>query len=199
MITTPGRAIPALRLALARRPWIRWLAIAAAAMTAGWLVLGQLQSVETARQSWTQRRTVFVATHDHAAGDPLVVEERDLPMAAVPASALDTAPVGGVARQRIGVGEVVTAVDVAVGPGPAAAADEGDVVVAVGDPLLQGAMANVTVGLRVAVHSEGIVLADEGRIVAIDGDVVFVALDPADAPIVSAAAQTRLASLAFPT
>ncbi len=198
MITTPRRAIPALRLALARRPWIRWLAIAAAAVTAGWLVLGQLQAVEDARRSWTQQRTVFVATHDHAAGDPLVVEERDLPAAAVPASALDESPVGSVARQRIGVGEVVTAVDVVAGPGPAAAADEGDVVVAISDPLLQGAMANVSVGLQVAVHSEGIVLADEARIVAIDGDVVFVALNRGDAAIVSAAAQTRLASLAFP-
>lgn len=197
MFTTPGRVLPALRLALARSPWIRWLVIAAAAMTSGWLVLGQLQAVEEARQSWTQPRTVFVAVLDHAAGDVLVVEERSLPQAAVPSSALLEAPDASVARQRIGAGEVVTLADVASGSGPAAVADDDDVVVAISDPLLQGAMSNVSVGLRVAVHSEGIVLAESARIVAIDGDVVFVALHRNDASTVSAAAQTRMASLAF--
>ncbi len=197
MFTTPRRIGPALRLALARRPWIRWLAIAAAAITAGWLVLGQLQSVDDARRAWTEQRTVYVASHDHAPGDPLVVEERRLPLAATPASAVDASPVGSTALQRISAGEVVTTPDVTDSTGPAAAAEAGEVVVAISDPLLLGAMSSLSIGLHVAVHSEGIVLADRARIVAIDGEVAFVALEPGDAPSVSAASQMRLASLAF--
>ena len=197
MFSSPRRIGPEVRLALARRPWIRWLVIGAAAVAAGWLVLGQLQDVEAARRSWADQRTVLIASHDHSPGDPLMVEERRLPDAAVPTSALEESPAGGIARQRILAGEVVTTADVGGGAGPAAAADDNEVVVAISDPLLVGAMSNLAVGLRVAVHSEGIVLAERARIVAIDGDVVFVALDPDEASLVSAAAQLRLASLAF--
>jgi len=197
MFSSPRRIGPAIRLALARRPWIRWLVIGAAAITAGWLVLGQLQAVDTERRSWVDQRTVFVASNDHAAGEPLTVRARRLPVAAIPAAAVDESPAGLDARQRVSTGEIITTADLTGGSGPAAAADDGDVVVAISDPLLVGAMSNVSVGLHVAVHSEGIVLADTARIVALDGDVVFIALDPSDAPSVSAAAQTRLASLAF--
>lgn len=197
MFSSPRRIGPVLRLALARRPWIRWLAIGTAAVAAGWLVLGQLQDVDEARRSWAEQRTVFVAARDHAPGDLFAVEERLLPIAAVPSAALAESPSGSAVRQWISVGEVVTRADVAGGIGPAAAADVGEVVVAVSDPLLLGAMSTVSIGLDVAVHSEGIVLAEQARIVAIDGEVVFVALDPADASSVSAASQMRLASLAF--
>ena len=197
MFSSPRRFGPALRLALARRPWIRWLAIGAAAVAAGWLVLGQLQGVEAARRSWSEQRTVFVAVHDHAPGEPLVVEARRLPQAAVPDSALDESPAGDTARQRIAAGEVITSADVAAGSGPAALAEDGEVVIAISDPLLQSAAASVSVGLSVAVHSEGIVLAERARIVAIDADVVFVAVEPGAASSVSAAAQMRIASLAF--
>lgn len=188
---------PAIRLALARRPWIRWLAIGLAALATGWIVVTQLQRVDDARSAWTERRTVFVATHDHVPGETLAVDEQVLPAAAIPATALDESPAGGTARQRIAAGEVLTAIDIAHGAGPAATADDGQIVIAVSDPLLVGAMSSVSVGLEVAVHSEGIVLAEQARVAAIDGDVVFVALDPEDAAGVSAAAQTRLASLAF--
>lgn len=197
MFRSPRRIGPALRLMLARRPWIRWLAIGAVAIAAGWLVLGQLRAVDDARRSWTQQRSVFVAVQDHSPGDALEVEERRLPIAAVPASALDVSPSGNITRQSISAGEIVTANDVAGGTGPAAAADDGETVVAVSDPLLIGAMSRLSIGLQVSIHSEGIVLADRARIVAIDGEVVFVALDPDVAPSVSAAAQLRLASLAF--
>ncbi len=197
MFSSPRRIGPALRLAVARRPWIRWLVIGIAASSAGWLVFGQLQDVETARRSWTDQRTVFVAVRDLAPGDLLVVEERRLPTAAIPASALAESPTGDLARQRIAAGEVITTTDVADGIGPAAGAEKGEVVVAIIDPLLQGATSRLSIGLHVAVHSEGVVLAEQARIVAIDGEIVFVALASGEAPTVSAAAQMRLASLAF--
>lgn len=197
MFSSPRRIGPALRIAMARRPWIRWLVIGVAASTAGWLVLGQLQDVETARRSWTDQRTVFVAAGDLAPGELLVVEERLLPPAAIPASALAESPSGDLARQRIAAGEVITEIDVADGIGPGAVAEDGEVVVAISDPLLQGASSSLSIGLHVAIHSEGVVLAERARIVAMDGEVLFVALDSSEAPTVSAAAQMRLASLAF--
>lgn len=197
MFSSPRRIGPAIRLAMARRPWIRWLAIGITAFVAGWLILGQLRQVEDARRSWTEQRTVFVAAHEHLPGDRLEFEERRLPTVAIPESALTDAPTGVVARQRIAHEEVLTSLDVGGGRGPATSADDGDVVVAVSDPLLVGAMTAVSSGLEVAVHSDGSVLAERAHIVAVEGDVVFVALDPIDAPGVSAAAQLRSASLAF--
>ncbi len=197
MFSSPRRFGPVLRLALARRPWIRWLGIAGAALLAGWLVLGQLQQVEAARRSWTDQRTVVVATRDHAPGDVLTVERRILPDVAIPPAALDDVPSGTPARQHVSAGEIITSDDIAIGSGPAAVAQDDEVVVAISDPLLQGAMSTVSVGLAVDVHSDGIVLATSARVVAVDGDVVFVAVERPEAPSVSAAAQMRNASLAF--
>jgi hypothetical protein len=53
------------------------------------------------------------------------------------------------------------------------------------------------VGLDVTIYSDGLVLADEARIVQVDGSVVFVEVEATDAPMVAAAAQTRQASIAF--
>lgn len=197
MLTSPRRIGPAIRLALARRPWIRWLVVGATALGVGVLVLGQLRAVDDARRAWTDQRSVLVAARDHEPGDVLVVETRRLPVAAVPESALDIEQIGAVARQRVGAGEVVTAFDVTTGVGPASIAEGGDVVVAISDPLLADAGASLSVGLPVAVHSDGIVLAADSRIVAVDGPVVFVAVATADAASVSAAAQRRAASIAF--
>lgn len=197
MFNTPRRIGPALRLALVRRPWIRWLAVTVLSLAVGWMVLAQLRDVEAAQRSWTEQQTVFVAAHDHSPGDPFEVEERRLPLAAVPLSAVTEPPVGLSARQQIGLGEIVTHADVSNRLGPAAGADDGSVVVAISDPLLVDAESNLSVGLEVAVHSEGVVLAQRARIVSINGDVVFIALDARIAPSVSAAAQMRVASIAF--
>lgn len=197
MFTSRRQLGSALRLALARRPWIRWLAVATLSLGAAWLVFGQLRSVDDARRAWTEQRIVFVATHDHAPGDALAVEPRSLPEAAIPPAALVERPTGVTTRQHISFGEVVTRSDVSRASGPAAVANQGDVVVAVSDPLLHDAMSTVSIGLPVEIHSDGIVLAASARVVGVEGDVVFVAVNPVDAPGVSFAAQTRLASLAF--
>lgn len=197
MFNRPFRIGPAIRLALARRPWLRWSFVALAALVAGWSVHDRLDDVDDARSAWTDRRTVLVASHDHEPGDVLVAESKILPLAAIPRSALEESTPGATVRQTVALGEVVTDADLASGEGPAASARAGQVVVAVSDPLLATAMSSVSIGLRVAVHSEGIVLADDARITAVDGDVVFIALDPDEATAVSAAAQMRLASIAF--
>ena len=197
MNTRHRRIGPAVRLALTRRPWIRWLAILLLAASAGTVVHAQMRSVEIARTAWSDQRIVHVATADLAPGDAVRSEPRSLPRAAVPPGAIDGIEPGSVSRRHVGVGEMITNADLASGAGPAATAERGLIVVAVGDPLLVDAMSQVSVGLRVQIHSEGLVLAEHATITAVDGGVLFVALDAADAPPVSAAAQQRRASIAF--
>jgi hypothetical protein len=181
------------RLALAKRPWIHWLVVSALAAAVGLGVHTRLAAVDRAREEWGDRRTVWVAAQDVAPGEPLDVVRRTLPLGAVPPRAVDDVEPGIIARQHVTAGEPITAVDLVLGVGPAAAADEGSVVVPVSDPFVSSA----PVGVRVAIYAEGLVLAPSARIVAVDGDVVFVAVDEADGPIVAAAAQLRTASIVF--
>lgn len=188
---------PLVRLALARRPWIRWVVVVTTALAAGAVVHRTTESVDAARAAWGDERTVLVAAHDLAPGDTAEIERRVLPVAAIPPSALAIDDDRRLLRQHVAAGAIITETDVAAGDGPAATAEPGQVVVAVNDPLLVDATSSLTVGLRVQVHSEGLILADGATIVSVDGDVVFVALGADDAPVVSFAAQQRLASLAF--
>jgi hypothetical protein len=181
------------RIALARRPWIRWLLIAGLSIAAGVTVSAQLRRVESARSSWTDTVVVFTTLQDHSPGEPLLVASVELPRAAVPNSAVSDDPIGATARQRIAAGEIVVAGDVVSGDGPAARADDGTVVVAVHDSLVVAA----PLGARVAVFADGIVLAASGEVVHLETDVVFIAVAEADGPIVAAAAQMQTASIAF--
>jgi SAF domain len=181
------------RIAIARRPWIRWLVIAGLSIAAGSTVAGQLRGVEAARSSWAETVVVFTARQDLAPGEALSVTTAELPIAAVPKSALTEVPIGMTARQRIAVGEVVVAGDVTDGVGPAAQADTGTVVVPVRDPLVVSA----PLGARVGVFADGIVLAASAKVVHLDADVVFIAVDSADGPVVAAAAQMQTASIVF--
>ena len=181
------------RLVLARRPWIRWLAVGAVAAVAGGSVHAQLQSVDAARAQWTDQQRVPVATATLSPGDALVWEWRSIPAVGVPDGVALSIPDGVVARQHLGTGEIIIDADMSVGDGPAAGATAGHIVVPVSDPLVT----DPPVGLDVAIYSDGLVLADEARIVQVDGAVVFVEVDAADAPMVAAAAQTRQASIAF--
>ncbi len=190
---SPARLGRTLRLLLARRPWIRWLVIVAVAVTAAASVHAQLQSVDAARDAWTNRRRVPVATAAASPGDVLTWEWRDIPAVGVPDDvALDIAD-QPVARRHIGNGEIVVDADLAVGAGPAAGADSGDIVVPISDALVT----DPSIGLDVAIYSDGVVLADDARIVHVEASVVFVAVDSDVAPMVAAAAQTRQASVVF--
>lgn len=181
------------RIFLARHRWIYWLVVAVLALTVGFGVAARTAELDERRASWEETRSVWVAEIDTEPGDLVTAVQRDLPLVAVPTGAVDEVAPSTVARQRLRRGEVVVDADVVVGRGPAAGADDGQVVVPIGDPLLTGA----DIGLDVAVYAEGIVLAESGRIVHVDGEVVFVAVGADEGPVVAAAAQTRTASIAF--
>jgi hypothetical protein len=189
---------PRIRLIVARRPWIRWLIIFGIGLLVALMVSGQLQRIDTARAAWSDQSDVWVAAADHSPGDMLVAERRTLPRLAIPPAAVDHITSGATARQQLRRGEVIVDSDVTALSGPAAVADVGQVVVPVSDPLLTMASGSLSIGVSVMILSEGIVLASDAHIAAIDGDVIFVAVDVADAASVAAAAQVRAASIVFP-
>jgi len=181
------------RLVLARRPWVYWAVVAALASTLALAVDARLTSLDEARRSWGSTRTVLVADRPLEPGDALDVHPVDLPVAAVPPGALDDLPGDAQLQQRVGIGEVLTELDLTAVPGPAARAPTGTVVVALTDPLSRG----VSIGLKVQVAADGLVIAESATVVDVTDDVIFVAVDEFAAPTVAVAAQQGLASLLY--
>jgi hypothetical protein len=165
------------RHVLARRPWLYWLAVLVLAATAGLVVADAAAGVEAARRSWGTTRPVVVAAVDVAPGQLLAdhVEVRTRPEPMVPAGAVSELPPMATARQRVGAGEIVTAHDVSATPGPRALIPDGWRAVPVAELVPLGA----AVGDEVTAASGGVVLADDGVVVAELADGVLVAV-PAD-------------------
>ena len=182
-----------IRVFLAHHRWIYWIVVVALAGAVGLMVHAELRKVDAARAAWGQTVSVLVADNDRVAGDRPSVERRDLPKALVPVAALRSIPAGATLRQRVTAGEVLTSTDITAAAGPVGGATTESVVVGIIDPLARGAV----VGSRVRVSSEGIVLAESGEVVSLADEIVFVAVDSADAPMIAAAAQVGLASILF--
>jgi hypothetical protein len=181
------------RLVLARRPWVYWALVAALASALAAGVHDQLTSLDEARRNWGSTRSVLVAERPLEPGGPIQAHAIDLPVAAIPPGALHVLPDGARLRQRVGVGEVLTELDVTAAPGPAARAMSGTVVVAMSDPLSRG----VTIGLTVQVAADGLLIAETATVVDVADDVIFVAVDASAAPMVAVAAQQGIASLLY--
>jgi ethanolamine utilization microcompartment shell protein EutL len=184
------------RRVLARHPWIFWLVCLAVAAAAASLVSSYVTALDQARRDLGATRTVLVAAVDHQPGDPLQVRRADMPLPLLPPDAVDPA-VGGVdqaiVRQRVSIGEVVVAADLAAADGPAALAKAGELVVGIVDPLAR----DVRIGLEVQVVAEGVLLADGARVVGLADDVILVAVDAQAAAVTAAAARTSSASILF--
>lgn len=165
--------LPRIRLVVARHPWIYWLAIVAVAGTAGLGTARALAAVDTARQSWGSQATVWVATADSAPGQAIHAESRRVPRAVVPTNAAVTLPAHAVARQHLGIGEMITSADVSVG-GAAGLLPDGWVALAV-----PSAVAHFSVGDHVNIYS-GDQLVSDGSVVDTSETEVMVAV-PADA------------------
>ena len=179
------------RLVLARRPWLYWSFVAVLAALVGSMVHGQVTTLEQSRHAWGDTRPVLVATVALAPGDPIRVTLEERPVAVLPSAALDIVPADARLHQRVGAGEVLTELDVTTVPGPAARAAAGTVVVGLADPLSR----NVAIGSSVRVVADGVVLADVGTVVDLADEIVFVAVEAADGPIVASAAHQGIAAL----
>lgn len=181
------------RIFVARHRWIYWLTIGVVAVGVGLLVKERLDALDAQRSSWGDTRSVLVADGDLRPDGPIEVNSISLPVAAVPPSAVSELPRGARLHQRVASGEVIVAADLVGGNGPARHADPGTVVVGIVDT----PGASLSIGLRVQVSSEGVVLADDGTIVGLEGEVIFVAVAERDGPAVASAAHSGLASLLF--
>ena len=105
------------RALLARHPSLYWITVALLAVAIGLTARTRFADLDRARAAWGTTRPVLVAETDHRPGDLLRVAAVDLPVAAVPASAIDALPAGAVLRRGLAAGEVVVAADVASAPG----------------------------------------------------------------------------------
>lgn len=181
------------RMFLARRPWVYWVVVAALTALVIVVVRDRLTAIDARRESWGATQGVLVADHDLAPGDPIDVSRVDVPLAVLPAGAITDLPPDARLRQRVAAGEILVGIDITATPGPAGGADPDTVVVAISEPLGR----SLTTGLAVQVTAEGIILAERATIVELADDVVFVAVDPADAAAVAAADRADLATLLF--
>lgn len=181
------------RLFLARRPWIYRVVIAALAVLAAVAVNGRIATIDAARDDWGTTRLVAVADRQLEAGDPLVAELVELPLAAIPEMALTDIADGARVRQRVAEGEVLTQLDTTARPGPAAQAEPGTVVVPLSDPLAR----DVVAGISVRVAADGVILAEQATVVDVVDDVILVAVAEPDAAGVADAARRGAAGLIY--
>ena len=101
-----------LRLLLARRPWLYWLAVGLCAASAWLTIHGSQARVEAERSSWGSTITVWVAEGSTEAGASIRAAPHEYPAAVVPPSAITEAPTG-VARRSIAAGEILVEGDLA--------------------------------------------------------------------------------------
>lgn len=176
------------RRALAKRPWLYWAGVGGLALLAGVIVSQAASGIDDAKAAWGEPRSVLVAVVDIEPGAPLTeaTQRREIPAPLVPLGAVTDVEPGAVARQRIGLGEVVMAHDVSSIAGPQALIPDGWLAVAIAEPVPSGA----GVGDDVAIASGGVTLADEGVVVGVDAEAVLVAVPTDVASQVAQAAST---------
>ena len=174
------------RRILVRRPWIYWSLAAIATLGASATLLGRSDAIDAARDSWGQTRTVWVATVDHAPGDPVTADRRDVPTSMVADSAVTAAGGidGRIARQHLAAGEIVHGVDLVATDGPQAMIPPGWLAVPVDESPSSGAR----LGDRVHVVSDGFVVSDDGLVVGTHDGTTLVAVPDHAAPSIPAAA-----------
>lgn len=177
-----GALVARARWLLARHPSLYWATVAVAVLVAATTVRGAVREAEAQRDRWGTTRVVWVVTAPTERGAPIAAEARELPVAVLPATPLDTAPTAPASR-RLGVGEILVADDVAaVGTVPA-----DWVVMSVDDD----AAPRLVIGDGVVVFADGERLCP-GVVVTTDDERFEVAVDERCAARVSAAGMVVL-------
>lgn len=171
----------AARRMLVKRPWIHWLVVAVAAAGAGGSMLERADRVDAARNAWGETGRVWVAVADHAPGDPLAVERREVPLAMIPEGAVETVD-GLTARQRVAAGEIVHTADVVALSGPQSLTPVGWLAVPVNESPPSGA----ALGDRVRVVADGVVLSADAIVVGHHDGASLIAVPSDDAPPIAA-------------
>jgi len=185
--------MPRLRTLLARRPWIWWLGVALIAAALAASVAASVGRLDAARRTWGETASVVVAARDIAAGEPLVGESVELPLALIPATSMTVVPPGSVAVQRLARGEVVVEADITRSSGPAAFLPDGWVAIAVEVPTTS----YFGVGDPAVVLGDGATLAPRAIIAGVDDGRVVVGVPAEVAPAVAAALVEHTAVVAL--
>jgi hypothetical protein len=180
--------LPRIRMMVARHPWIYWIVIMALAGSVGLGAARAVAAVEAERRSWGDQATVWVATAEVAAGQPIRAESRPVPRAVVPSDAVTKPPAGAIARQRIGRGEMVTSSDVSVS-GSAGLVPNGWVALAV-----SATVEHFAIGDRVNVYA-GDRFVTDGSIIEIGETELMVAVPGEAAPDVATGVQADTVSI----
>lgn len=189
------RWLARLRWILARRPWIRWLMVAAAAMLVAWEMTAEVGSLHRARDRWGDTVAVLVATRELGPGDTLdgAVVRRSFPLELVPQAAVTSVGADTVVVQRVTPGEVIVERDIHVASGPLALLPPEWLAVAVPD---DGAAGWVQPGDAATILADGRTAAAQAVVlIRTEGEVV-VGVPAVDAAAVADAANRRVAVIA---
>ncbi len=187
-------ATVSIRRVLARRRWLYTALVSLLAVGVAATVHTELERIDRERASWGDSRTVLVAAEPIEPGTTLTVVSRRIPLAIAPAGAIDDAS-GSIARQRIGVGEIVTDADIAHGDAEMALVPDGWLAV----PVVESTPSGAAVGERSRIVSDGIVVTLDALVVGRVGEATLIAVPADDAASVAAAAeQGRITLLRIP-
>jgi hypothetical protein len=181
------------RRALARRPWLQWALIVALAAVVATSVHGHIRRSDAERDAWAETRTVFVAASPTDIGESPQVERIDVPVGIMPdgAVAADQTIDGLVARQRIGLGEIITEIDLIVDAGPQAMTPPGWLAV----PIVESPPSGARLGDRVQVASDGFVISADAVVVGRLDGVTMLAVPADEAPLLPAASASGTLTL----
>lgn len=184
--------LPAVRRLVARRPWIQWVAITAIGVAVAASVADALAAVDAERTAWGTSVTVWVAAADTSIGEPIEAEAVEVPEAVRPPGAIELDEVAGsLARQEIGRGEMIVALDLWAPDDELALAPPGWLVA----PVEESPPSGAGFGDRVQVASDGFVVAADAVVVGFVDGVTLVAV-PADlAPLLPMASTTSSVTL----
>ncbi|MEJ7799223.1 MAG: hypothetical protein WKF60_01810 [Ilumatobacter sp.] len=180
---SPFTAGVAVRRLLAKRPWLYWLVVGAAALGVAASMLERSDRIDDARDAWGETTTVWVATRSLAPGDPVLAEAREVPVAVAPPQHVVSVD-GLTMRQHVGPGEIIAERDVAAGTGPQAITPPGWLAVAIVESPASGA----AVG-------DGVVISTDALVVGLHDDVTVLAVPANEAALVPAAAAAGTATL----
>jgi hypothetical protein len=175
---------------VARHPRVYWTVVIGLALVTAVQLRTRAQQLDTATRAWGDTVTVWVATADLAPGDPVSAQAVAYPSALTAPGRLDRDPVGLVALQHIGIGDVVRMVDVGRSGLDLLPREWRGVSITVDSAALA-----LAPGTRVDVVAVGVLVVGDAVVVAVADGTVTVGVPADAAPAVADAAQHGEASL----
>lgn len=169
------------RRGAARHPWITRVLIATLAGCGGLISLSHERALDARQREWGHSTMVWVARRSVQTGEPIIADLQPRPTAMIPATAVRSLPSGTVAQRSITANEIVLDNDV-VAAGVAAVLLPDTVAI----DTVRGRFSG-SVGNRVVLFAQGTQLG-EGDVIAVNGDIVTVAVAVDVAAVVALAA-----------